>query len=359
MSLLVHCSHCRQTLDVAHLTPHSTVQCPYCHGVFPVPDFAHPGAAGAEPGLPLPTLRPRRSLHRRKSVLAPLLVCIVGVIVSAGVGAAIVLQEPSPALSDRSLSPSRQVAPGPSQSIQKRNTNPADAAGAPSTRRPQEPTPAAPQSALDQPPLSQATEDATVPMKETPPTENDPVPGETPSPESQMISAADSLHDMGRPQSYSIERPQPSPEAESEKTRLNLQERQRLILENRIRKKVQSLFHKHHREKTAAPGLPQENDTFVVAMYEMPLATQVADLRFELSPGLDGSIDKVTEYLLSTPSTTVRDFQVVARFATPEEAETGIAIARRRYDEAKQYQEQLLAYLQTQQQFRARALRRC
>jgi hypothetical protein len=158
--------------------------------------------------------------------------------------------------------------------------------------------------------------------------------------------------DPGEPEVYASSELSQEPDLE----KLTPEERRRLVLENRVRKAVQNRFQRQRRESPPLRGEPE--DFFIVANYEMPLTTRVADLRFAVSEGIDPSVDSVVNYLVSTPAAHVRDYQVVARFASRQEAETGIALVRRRYDEARQYQEQLLAYLR-EQQVRASSIRRC
>lgn len=146
-------------------------------------------------------------------------------------------------------------------------------------------------------------------------------------------------------------------EETAERAELTPEERQRLAAVERLKKLIQRQFLRVRRTTDRTRG--EAGDFFVVAKYDMPLATRLADLRFEVSEGVAPSVDQVADYLLTTPSSAVRDFQVVARFGARSEAETGVQEVRARYDQAKAYQEQLLSFLQAQQRFRASAMRRC
>ena len=66
----------------------------------------------------------------------------------------------------------------------------------------------------------------------------------------------------------------------------------------------------------------------------------------------------MADYLLSTPENIVRDFKVISRFKSAGEADAGLALVRKQYDEAVQYQQQMLKYLQ-QQYALAKSMSRC
>jgi hypothetical protein len=125
--------------------------------------------------------------------------------------------------------------------------------------------------------------------------------------------------------------------------------------------KLKRLIRRHYdgRRRTTDRMRGQTSDFFVVAKYEMPLRTRMADVRFEVSQEVDTSVDQMADYLLATPNGVLRDFQVVGRFASMPEAEVGIQAVRQQYDQAKAYQQQLLQFLQSQQRFQARSLQRC
>lgn len=146
-------------------------------------------------------------------------------------------------------------------------------------------------------------------------------------------------------------------EAKADAEDLSLAEKRRLAELAKLRKMIYRHFAATRR--TLDPSRGQPDDFFVVAKFEMPLSTQQADLRFEVTTAIDPSVDLVKDYLAQTPSQVMRDFQVVARYASMSDALAGLEEARLRYDRAKEYQAQLLAYLQAQQRIQATSIRRC
>ncbi len=128
------------------------------------------------------------------------------------------------------------------------------------------------------------------------------------------------------------------------------------IVRGQLERKIKSLL---GRAKFPSRGdRPGPDDHFVVALFHMPLETREAELRFQVLEGTDDAADELADYVQNTPSGTVRDLQVVARFKSAADADAGLQLSRQRYDQAKEYQAQLLAYLQ-QQQRRAASMRRC
>jgi hypothetical protein len=341
MSGIVHCPHCRQPLDVTHAAALAVVECPSCRGALQIP--ATPPAA---PEFTASSNRPAPSRRRRKQrSLAPLLIFLVAVSMATGFGAVVALREQPAAVADRSSPPREELEPEIPSLPESIAASDADAVSA---EHPQEEVPPALLEAAD--PLEEhaslpATQSPAEPPEELPVTATAPPPApqpafsgsQTASGDAQTAPSGEPAEDVGRPGDYpSVEDQRPDLES------MSPQERARWILENRVRKVVERHFQRQRRERNRYERVDLD-DYFIVANYEMPLATRIADLRFDVAQGVAPSVEEVSDYLLSTPSTSVRDFQVVARFATREEAEAGIAVVRQRYDAAKQYQAQLLA----------------
>jgi len=125
---------------------------------------------------------------------------------------------------------------------------------------------------------------------------------------------------------------------------------------------LNKLVRRHFERQRRSPdhSRAQPDDYFVVAKYEMPLATRMADLRFEVSEAVDPSVEQVVDYLSNTPVRVLRDFQVVGCYQSQAEADQALAAVRKRYDQVKEYQAQYLTYLQVQQRFRTiSSVRRC
>lgn len=123
-----------------------------------------------------------------------------------------------------------------------------------------------------------------------------------------------------------------------------------------IERKVAPIFKRANLTKVNPGERAHVEDFFVVALFHMPLATREAELRFQVLQGVDGSTDQIAEYIQATPSATVRDFQVVSRFKSAPDADAGLEFTRKKYDEYKQYQAQMLAYMKQSQ---AKSVRRC
>lgn len=145
--------------------------------------------------------------------------------------------------------------------------------------------------------------------------------------------------------------------ATKEEKALSAAEQKRQAYVTQVKKLVHRHFFAERRSPDLARGKPE--DFFVVAKYEMPLSTRVADVRFEITDSLDNSVTQVVDYLMGSPTGTARDFQVVARYASMSEAADGLTKVRQQYDQAKEYQAQMLAYLQSQQRIQATSTRRC
>lgn len=168
----------------------------------------------------------------------------------------------------------------------------------------------------------------------------------------------DSMSPGGGPEDYPDSMPSAGDDDES--PTLSRAEKQQLAKIERLKKGIRRHFIAQRRTASGARGRP--DDHFVVAKYEMPFATRVADVRFEVTADIDASVEQVADYLVATPAKTRRDYQVVARFGSISEAEEGVQAIRQRYDQAREYQAQLLTYLQyeqAQQRFQARSMRRC
>ena len=123
-----------------------------------------------------------------------------------------------------------------------------------------------------------------------------------------------------------------------------------------IERKVAPIFKRAKLVKRSPSDRAHVEDFFVVALFHMPLATREAELRFQVLQGVDGSTDQVADYIQATPTATVRDFQVVSRFKSAPDADLGLEFTRKKYDEYKQYQAQMLAYMKEAQ---AKSVRRC
>jgi hypothetical protein len=160
--------------------------------------------------------------------------------------------------------------------------------------------------------------------------------------------------DEGQPEGYPL-RPQTKDKPDK---KLSTAELKRLAAQGRVRKVVDQRFRRQPRASNRFERV-KPDDYFVAAKLEMPLDVGRLDVRFEILPGLEPSVQQVSDYLFTTPERTVRDFMVVARFETLAEAEEGLAAARKQYDDAVAYQQQLIAYLQAQQQVQVSSVRRC
>jgi hypothetical protein len=169
---------------------------------------------------------------------------------------------------------------------------------------------------------------------------------------SDQTDTTDESQGEGTPDDFQDAMPQAAPEGE-ELPELSRAERRRLAEIARLKKLIRRHFIGQRRATGRTRG--KADDYFVVAKYEMPLATRMADLRFEVSQEVDTSVDQVADFLLTVPTGVQRDFQVVGRFGSVSEAEAGVAEVRQRYDQAKEYQAQLLSFLR----FQASAIRRC
>ena len=123
-----------------------------------------------------------------------------------------------------------------------------------------------------------------------------------------------------------------------------------------IERKVAPNLKRAKLAKRSPSERPHVDDFFVVALFHMPLATREAELRFQVSQGVDSSTDQIADYIQATPKATVRDFQVVSRFKSGPDAEAGLEFTRKKYDEYKKYQAQMLAYMKESQ---AKSVRRC
>lgn len=177
-------------------------------------------------------------------------------------------------------------------------------------------------------------------------------PAATANPDSSP--AAPSPGDTGRPEDY----PEARPGGQRTSDKLTPAELKQLAAQGRIRKLVDQKFRRQPRDGNRFERVSPE-DSFVAARFEMPLATGMLEVRFEVLTGTEAAVQQITDYLLATPAQTVRDFFVVSRFRSPAEADEGLAAARRQYDEARAYQAQLAAYLQAQQQVQVQSMRRC
>lgn len=124
----------------------------------------------------------------------------------------------------------------------------------------------------------------------------------------------------------------------------------------RIERKIEPVFKRAKLVKKSSLERAHVDDLFVVALFHMPLATRQAELRFQVTQGVDASTDQISDYIRDTPQATVRDFQVVSRFKSATDAEAGLQFTRKKYDEYKKYQAQMLAYLS---EMRAQSVRRC
>lgn len=124
------------------------------------------------------------------------------------------------------------------------------------------------------------------------------------------------------------------------------------LARGRLEKKIESLF---RRSKFVKSGdRPHIDDYFVVAKFQMPLQTREAELRFEVTQGMKESSIKMADYLVATPMDQVRDFRVLTRFKSPDEAEQGVQFVRKQYDEFKEYQARMMRSMQ-----QARSMQRC
>lgn len=120
----------------------------------------------------------------------------------------------------------------------------------------------------------------------------------------------------------------------------------------KLEKKIEAHFHRSKFVK--GKDRPHIDDYFVVATFQMPLATREAELRFEVMQGQQPSTTKLADYLISTPADQVRDFQVLTRFKSPEEAAQGVEFVRKQYDEFKEYQARMMESMR-----QATSMRRC
>lgn len=359
MSRIVPCPRCQQPLDVGQAAPYSTVRCPRCQAALQVPSPIGQASATVEPTPRYPAYRPVKSVRRRKQDFTPLVMGVAALAVLVCFGVVAAFRGQSETVVQHSSPQPKKTESASARSTPAQEANAASPARAVSARGPRTaaPTIASEEAELpesEQRPLLPAMNDAPESLDARPMVMNEPPPGahRLEAPTSQTPSLSESPQDAGQPEEYSATTARQEPE------RLTGEARERLIAENRTRKLVQSRFERQPRESNRfARG--SLDDYFIVARYEMSRETRIADLRFEILKGVETSAIQVTQDLLATPPTSVRDFQVVARFATQEEAETGIAVVRQRYDEAKQYQAQLLAYLQEQQRVQALAMRRC
>ena len=161
----------------------------------------------------------------------------------------------------------------------------------------------------------------------------------------------------GRPEDYPA-KPDQARQRGVKDRKMSSAERRVLAARFRLRKEVDKRFRRQPRadNRFARKSL---DDYFVVVRFEVPLAAREAEVRFEVSGGVEPSVDKIADYLLQRPPRSVRDYTIVARYGSLPDAEDAIRAARKRYDDTKAYQAQLLAYLVKQQRVKAASMRRC
>ncbi len=370
MTCVSRCPSCWQPIDVVACAHHGTVSCPNCGTQFSVPESGdQAGIAVKLSSRPRGVSRLARMRKRPKRVP----VAIVAILASASLLLAVVLAvalgwHTGSNSNRRGLSPANTVHRKPQSTL----TSRPDVAARPgrSARvRATSPTDSVESFAERNRVASATSEDDRALSNEPESSDDNASPAETslgPAPSAladALVSAerpvassetetTDESPEEGTPNDFQDAMPQAAPEGE-EPRELSRAERRRLAEIARLKKLLQRHFIGQRRTTDRTRG--QADDYFVVAKYEMPLATRMVDLRFEVSQEVDTSVDQVADFMLTTPTGALRDFQVVARFDSMSDAEEGVAALRQRYDQAKEYQAQLLAFLR----FQASAIRRC
>lgn len=164
---------------------------------------------------------------------------------------------------------------------------------------------------------------------------------------------ADNKNDSPASQQGTAEKPS---DDQASKDKNPVLDRKQAAARARIERKIEPIF----KRATLVSGNSFErahvDDYFVVALFHMPLATRQAELRFQVTQGVDASTNQVGDYIESTPNAAVRNFQVVSRFKSASDAEAGLQFTRKKYDQYRKYQAQMLTYLKGMQ---AKSVRRC
>jgi len=378
MTNLCRCPSCAQPIDVTSYALHAVVNCPTCGTRFAVP--ASGGQADvAAPSDWTPRGASRAGIARKRSQPAPAV--IMAILASAGlllvVVVAVAASRGGGANSDqRESSSTKPVARKPAAKSALRPEAAPSSARAPhrqaaSSAKPLNKSVDQDRSGLEpesEPAAGDSAPSGAAPASETGEKPADPAVGAASSALANAIMSAQrpatgdqvpaksESPGTGSPKDYQVTEVKEVPDVDDAKD-LSLAERRRLAEIAKLKKLIQRHFIAQRRTSDRSRG--QAEDFFVVAKYEMPLDTRVADVRFEVTEAIEPSVNQVADYLLATSAGVMRDFQVVARFDSMSGADEGIVAVRQRYDQAKEYQAQLLAFLQAQQRFQASSIRRC
>jgi len=109
------------------------------------------------------------------------------------------------------------------------------------------------------------------------------------------------------------------------------------------------------RTKLAAnKGRKSEEDSFVIATIEVAAQSNSADIRFSHVDGQVGATNELYRYLEQTPAQGFRDYRILGRHITGELASQATEAARQEYDAGVEYQQKMIAYIQSRQKEMAR-----
>jgi len=90
---------------------------------------------------------------------------------------------------------------------------------------------------------------------------------------------------------------------------------------------------------------PSSNDVFVIAKILVAPKSTTADVTFSLLQGELANANDLFDYLAGTPADGFRDYRIISRHGSQEQAETAITLVRQNYDAYKEQESQMLAYM--------------
>jgi hypothetical protein len=139
------------------------------------------------------------------------------------------------------------------------------------------------------------------------------------------------------------EEPQPDAPAQEPEKKLTRKE----IAENVARHRAMTNIEKRLKRVKPLKGQKAgKDDYFLVAKVEMTVEDKAAKVEFGVLQGQEGTKQDIYDYMAGTPSRTLRNWNVYARFADTQTAEAGLTEARRQYDELLAYQKEMMDYFQ-------------
>lgn len=130
--------------------------------------------------------------------------------------------------------------------------------------------------------------------------------------------------------------------------RLSKKQRQRMAEKkaiDKVRGKIRSQLDRTSLKRLKSKDRPAPADVFVIATIDVPMKSGVANIEFKTMRGVEYGADELIEFLKETPRDNVRDYRILSRHGSGEVAEKSLLQVRKEYDEMKEREAQMLAYI--------------